>query len=296
MDEDSSITQDDSPKIKRKKTIIKKLTHRKRSTAPQSGNLSGKFLTNFMEMAKDLEKGEKGENGPGIRKGSTKKRSKNAKKAMERLEQNKDMVLNKAHVIKSRWQRLAKASKWDSTGEKWGSLLRLAMGQSRTSLNTISEDDKRNSWVRGMNRMARSNSEFSINTLPDIGSWSMRNSYAEPILNIITDQLENVDHETGRDIAQAQKKPETEVKTTVEINNVGNLNGQSASSDPLQRQENVYDKVEEPNSDSETDSVYDDSDLSNSQNSSTTKGSKIELRTLNQQDKTVSEDNGDTHL
>lgn len=74
-------------------------------------------------------------------------------------------------------------------GDKWGSLLRSVIGQSRTSLNTISEDDKRNSWVRGMMKMTRSG---SVSTLPDLGSWSVRNSYAEPILNIITNDIESV--------------------------------------------------------------------------------------------------------
>ncbi|KAJ8319822.1 hypothetical protein KUTeg_001409 [Tegillarca granosa] len=36
--------------------------------------------------------------------------------------------------------------------------------------------------------MNRSSSEFSLNTLPDLGSISARNSYAEPILNIISDE------------------------------------------------------------------------------------------------------------
>jgi hypothetical protein len=41
--------------------------------------------------------------------------------------------------------------------------------------------------------MSRTNSEFS---LPDLGSWSLRNSYAEPILNIISDELEPGDIRT----------------------------------------------------------------------------------------------------
>ncbi|KAK3083083.1 hypothetical protein FSP39_013460 [Pinctada imbricata] len=304
IDEDSSVTQDDSPKIKRKKTILK-ITRRKRGATPQSGNLSGKFLTNFMEMAKDLEKGESGASKVTRR---SKKRSKNAKKAMDRLEQNKDMVLNKAHVIKSRWQRLAKASKWDSNGDKWGSLLRLAMGQSRTSLNTISEDDKRSSWARGISKAMRSNSEFSINTLPDLGSWSVRNSYAEPILNIITDQLEN--EGAHGQFSHGHSKESTQLKTKVEINAQDNS---ASMQNNFQRHENVYDRVKDSNSDSESDSVYDESDLSSTHNNTMSDSSRIQMSSTHNNTmsdssriqmstlKTTSDnsspiENGDTHL
>lgn len=280
LDEDSSITQDDSPKMKRKKTVLK-IIRRKKTQAPHSGNLSGKFLKNYMEFAKDLENGG---NGTKNEKGSSKKRrSKKAKKAMASLEQNRDMVLNKAHVIKSRWHRLAKATKFDSTGDKWGSLLRLA-AQSRTSLNTITEDDKRNSLIRGISKMTRSNSEFSVNTLPDLGSLSQRNSYAEPILNIITSELENLGSEqAGRRV------------TTAEINALQKSRFSA---------ENLYDAVEEVDSDSE-DSDYEEADLKSSKesspNSTTEKRPKsVEMNTISVdviENKRESENgNGDTHL
>lgn len=284
LDEDSSITQDDSPKIKRKKTVLR-ITRRKRNQAPHSGNLSGKFIKTFIDFAKDLENNG---NGNSNVNGSGKiRRSKKAKKAMASLEQNKDMVLNKAHVIKSRWHRLAKATKWDSSGDKWGSLLRLA-SQSRTSLNTITEDDKRNSWIRGISKMTRSNSEFSVNTLPDLGSLSQRNSYAEPILNIITSGLENVDGiNGGRRV------------TTAEINNLHKSRFPG---------ENVYDAVEEVDSDS-TDSDYEEADLPSSRNSSpvgtnNVESKSVEMHTIisevpenNRESGTGNEtENGDTHL
>jgi hypothetical protein len=284
LDEDSSVTQDDSPKIKRKKTVLR-ITRRKRNQAPHSGNLSGKFLKNFMEFAKDLENNG---NGNSDGKGSGKKRrSKKAKKAMASLEQNKDMVLNKAHVIKSRWHRLAKATKWDSSGDKWGSLLRLA-AQSRTSLNTITEDDKRNSWIRGISKMTRTNSEFSVNTLPDLGALSQRNSYAEPILNIITSELENVDG------VNAERRV-----TTAEINNL------QKSRFPG---ENLYDAVEEVDSDS-GDSDYEEADLPSSRTSSpagtnNAESKSVEMHTMKtevtdnnrQNGKGNETENGDTHL
>lgn len=280
LDEDSSITQDDSPKMKRKKTVLK-IIRRKKTQAPHSGNLSGKFLKNYMEFAKDLENGGNGnKNGKGS---SKKRRSKKAKKAMASLEQNRDMVLNKAHVIKSRWHRLAKATKFDSTGDKWGSLLRLA-AQSRTSLNTITEDDKRNSWIRGISKMTRSNSEFSVNTLPDLGSLSQRNSYAEPILNIITSELENLGSEhAGRRV------------TTAEINALQKSRFSA---------ENLYDAVEEVDSGSE-DSDYEEADLKSSKESSPSstvdkRPKSVEMNTISVdviENKRESENgNGDTHL
>nr|XP_022324471.1 uncharacterized protein LOC111125208 isoform X3 [Crassostrea virginica] len=281
LDEDSSITQDDSPKLKRKKTVIN-ITRRKRIQNPHLVNLSGNVLKNFMEFAKDLENGKTG--GKNEKRSTKKRRSKKAKKAMDSLEQNKDMVLKKAHVIKSRWHRIAKATKFDSTGDKWGSLLRLAT-QSRTSLNTITEDDKRNSWIRGISNMTRSNSEFSVNTLPDLGSFSQRNSYAEPILNIITSDLENVDSGyLGRQV------------TTAEINSL------QRSRFPA---ENHYDAVEEVDSDS-GDSDYEEADGSSSRNSSSPNSTGdnqpkgVEMRTINAdviENKQGGEtQSGDTHL
>ncbi|KAJ8319823.1 hypothetical protein KUTeg_001410 [Tegillarca granosa] len=91
IDEDSSMTQDDTPKMKRKKTVIR-LTRRKRQQQHHAGSLGGKFLRNFLEMAKDLEKEEKENkysspksNDSKKSKNSDKKRSKKALKAMEAL-------------------------------------------------------------------------------------------------------------------------------------------------------------------------------------------------------------------
>lgn len=237
LDEDSSITVDDSPKVKRKKNVIR-LTRRKRRQAPQGGSLGGKFLSNFIEFAKDLEK-RGSENsrtgGLGKRRGSDRRKSKKALRALDALEQNsKESVINKAEVIKDRWKNLASKAKTDTTGDKWGSLVRSMMGQSRTSLNTITEDDKRNSWTRGFSKMMRSHSEFS---LPDMGSWSNRNSYAEPILNLITDGIET----------HGVSWPKDSGKSVGVINNGKhdrNMDVIIEASSPTRKEEHIYDTAD----------------------------------------------------
>ncbi|XP_021365799.1 uncharacterized protein LOC110458439 [Mizuhopecten yessoensis] len=271
LDEDSSITVDDSPKIRRRKTIIR-LTKRKRRQAPQAGSLGGKFLNNFIEFAKDLEKRGSEHSNDGDRKkkkGSDKARSKKAMRALESLEQNKESVIHKAEVIKDRWKNLAKKAKYEGQGNNWGSLLRSVMGQSRTSLNTISEDDKRNSWFRGFAKMSRSNSEFS---LPDMGSWSNRNSYAEPIFNIITDGIGPPETSRQRD-------------------NVKSIE----SSSPTRRTENIYDTADGGaelvnDSDSETEA----SDASSSRHVS--HDNDIVLRRVTTTVPKPTNDTGDTQL
>ncbi|XP_052081155.1 chitin synthase chs-2-like [Mytilus californianus] len=257
-EEDSSVTMDDSPKVRRRKTLRKILKNKRRDT-PHTGNLGGKFLKNFLDLAKDLEKegsqkdasvkegkGRKGSRGSG-------KRSKKALKAIELLEhskENKESILTKAEAIKDKWQRLAKSTRPESSGsgDKWGSLLRSVIGQSRTSLNTISEDDKRSSWFQSIGKkMRRTNSEFS---LPDIGSWSNRNSYAEPILNIISDELEPGDMEIGatsKNIPASKSAGNCKNETRAIIERITE-----------QKNENIYDTADfipsEVNSDSESDS------------------------------------------
>ncbi|CAC5366537.1 CHS1 [Mytilus coruscus] len=257
-EEDSSVTMDDSPKVRRRKPLRQILKNKRRDT-PHTGNLGGKFLKNFLDLAKDLEKegsqkeaslkegkGRKGSRGSG-------KRSKKALKAIELLEhskENKESILTKAEAIKDKWQRLAKSTRPDSSGsgDKWGSLLRSVIGQSRTSLNTISEDDKRSSWFQSIGKkMRRTNSEFS---LPDIGSWSNRNSYAEPILNIISDELEPGDMEVGatsKNIPASKSAGSSKNETRAIIERITE-----------QKNENIYDTADfipsEVNSDSESDS------------------------------------------
>lgn len=287
-EEDSSVTQDDSPKIRRRRTVIK-LTRNKRRNAPQSGSLGGKFLKNFLEFAKDLEKdgkqNDQSERGSKGRKGSKGKRSKKAQKAREALEQNKDIVLTKAEAIKDKWQRLAKSARPDSSGDKWGSLLRSVIGQSRTGLNTITEDDKRSSWFRSIGKMSRTNSEFS---LPDLGSWSLRNSYAEPILNIISDELEPGDIRTTTTKNNDPGTSKSETRAIIE--HVGE-----------QKKENIYDTADfipsEVNTDTETESEISISKTDPKKKSETSNSlSNIALKTIEQTQEINDIQMGDTQL
>lgn len=287
-EEDSSVTQDDSPKIRRRRTVIK-LTRNKRRNAPQSGSLGGKFLKNFLEFAKDLEKdgkqNDQSERGSKGRKGSKGKRSKKAQKAREALEQNKDIVLTKAEAIKDKWQRLAKSARPDSSGDKWGSLLRSVIGQSRTGLNTITEDDKRSSWFRSIGKMSRTNSEFS---LPDLGSWSLRNSYAEPILNIISDELEPGDIRTTTTKNNDPGTSKSETRAIIE--HVGE-----------QKKENIYDTADfipsEVNTDTETESEISISKTDPKKKSETSNSlSNIALKTIEQTQESNDIQMGDTQL
>ena len=289
-EEDSSVTQDDSPKIRRRRTVIK-LTRNKRRNGPHSGSLGGKFLKNFLEFAKDLEKdgkqNDKSESGSKGRKGSkgSSKRSKKAQQAREALEQNKDIVLSKAEAIKDKWQRLAKSARPDSSGDKWGSLLRSVIGQSRTSLNTITEDNKRSSWFRSIGKMSRTNSEFS---LPDLGSWSVRNSYAEPILNIISDELEPGDIRTTTTKNQDPGTSKSETRAIIEHVD-------------KQKNENIYDTAEfipsEVNTDTDTESEISISktDLKKKSETSTSL-SNIALKTTEQTQEINDIQMGDTQL
>ncbi|XP_033728584.1 chitin synthase chs-2-like isoform X2 [Pecten maximus] len=287
LDEDSSITLDDSPKIRRRKTIIR-LTKRKRRQAPQAGSLGGKFLNNFIEFAKDLEKrgSENSHDGSrNKRKGSDKKRSKKARRALESLEQNKESVIHKAEVIKDRWKNLATKAKYEGQGNNWGSLLRSVMGQSRTSLNTISEDDKRNSWLRGFAKMTRSNSEFS---LPDMGAWSNRNSYAEPIFNIITDGI-------GPPEASRHKDNGKSIGVINNGKHDRNMDVIIESTSPTRKTEHIYDTADGGaeivnESDSETEA----SDASSSRH--VPRDNDFELRRVPPADPKLSKDTGDTQL
>ncbi|VDI36945.1 Hypothetical predicted protein [Mytilus galloprovincialis] len=257
-EKNSSVTMDDSPKVKRKKTI-KKLLRNKRRDKPHTGNLGGNFLKNFLDLANDLEK-------------------------------------EGTEAIKDKWQRLAKAIRPESSGsgDKWGSLLRSVITQSRTSLNTISKDDKRSSWFRSIgNQMKRTNSDFS---LPDLGCWSNINSYTEPILNIISDELEPGDMEVG---ATAKNIPASKSAGTCK-----NETRVIIERKPEQRNENIYDTADcipsEVNSDSESESdisvmkSYSTSKSDSSQPQMSIQLQDIEIKSSENND--IGNQKGDTQL
>ena len=197
LDEDSSITQDDSPKFKRRKTIIKLTKRKKHQSSEHGSNLGSKFMKNFMDLADDLRKERVSETSdrsgrPGRKGSSDKRKSKKAKRAIASLQNDKNIVLKKADAIETKWQRMTRrGDSSQSKVENWIHLVRDVLSQSRTSLNTIGEDEKRSS-LPWRNRISRANSVETIhsNYSDDIKTRSLpkRASYAgTSTLNIIAD-------------------------------------------------------------------------------------------------------------
>lgn len=201
LDEDSSITQDDSPKFKRRKTIIKLTKRKKRHSSEHSSNLGSKFMKNFMDLAEDLRRERVSETSdkskrPGRKGSSGRRRSKKAMRAMERLQNEKHIVLHKADAIETKWNRMTRrGDSSQSKVENWIHLVRDVLSQSRTSLNTIGEEEKRSSFP-WRNRISRANSVETVhsNYSDDIKTRSLpkRASYAgtSAPLNIIADEDE----------------------------------------------------------------------------------------------------------
>lgn len=201
LDEDSSITQDDSPKFKRRKTIIKLTKRKKHQSSEHGSNLGSKFMKNFMDLADDLRKERISETSdrsrrPGRKGSSGKRRSKKAMRAMESLQNDKHIVLHKADAIETKWNRMTRrGDSSQSKVENWIHLVRDVLSQSRTSLNTIGEEEKRSSFP-WRHRISRANSVETMHSSnsDDIKTRSLpkRASYAgTSALNIIADEDES---------------------------------------------------------------------------------------------------------
>lgn len=136
----------------------------------------------------------------GRRNGSSgnKRKSRRAMRAMTSLQQEKASVLKKADAIEAKWQKINRSNRnaGDSTStskvDSWLHLVRDVLTQSRTSLNTIGEEDKRSS-LPWRNRLSRASSLDEVGSLDElkIRSLPKRASYggASP-LNIIADKDE----------------------------------------------------------------------------------------------------------
>ncbi|CAC5366540.1 unnamed protein product [Mytilus coruscus] len=127
------------------------------------------------------------------------------------------------------------------------------------------ENDKRSSWFQsiGKKKKERTNSDFS---LPDLGSWSNRKSYAEPILNIISDELEPDDMEIG---ATSKNIPASKSAGT-------SKNETRAITECIteQKNENIYDTADFIPSEVNID-IESDSDISVMKSDSTSKSDSI---------------------
>ncbi|WAR10039.1 CHS-like protein [Mya arenaria] len=132
-------------------------------------NLGTKFVKNFMDLANDLRKERISETSNhshdkfGTRKGSssTKRKSRKTIRAMTSIQQDRDAVLHKADAIETKLQKIQKRNGGAeaSTGkvDSWLHLVRDVLTQSRISLNTIGEEEKRSS-LPWRNRLSRATS------------------------------------------------------------------------------------------------------------------------------------------
>ena len=216
FDEESSVTLDDSPKFKRRKTIIKLTKRKKQQSSEHSSNLGSKFMKNFMDLADDLRKERVSETSdksgrPGRKGSSGRRRSKKAMRAMERIQNEKHIVLNKADAIETKWNKMTRRGDTSqSKVENWIHLVRDVLSQSRLSLNTIGEEEKRSSFP-WRNRISRANSVETVhsNYSEDIKTRSLpkRASYAGTSvpLNIIADEDEGENKSEAAKFTDIQK-------------------------------------------------------------------------------------------
>ncbi|XP_050419061.2 chitin synthase chs-2 [Patella vulgata] len=166
IEDDSSITNDDSPKPRRRKTVMR-LTKRRRKPPEQSGNLTSKFMSRYLKLANDLKKerlSESGDISNGIKKDSSSKKKrkgsfKRSDRALKKLEQHKSAVLTKAQ----KFQRYKGMSNGENAkGDPWFKMMKNALTTSRSSLNTIGEEDHK---YMSRGKFKRSNSLDGSNTL-----------------------------------------------------------------------------------------------------------------------------------
>ncbi|GFR70591.1 chitin synthase [Elysia marginata] len=154
--DESSSNTDESPKLGRRRTVIR-LT-KKRSRQEQKGsNLGNKFMERYLRLAKEL-RSERVSVRSRHRRNSSKKKRK-SRRAIEAIEKSdKSSVLLKAH----KWQNIHRARTGKSSvsidamnDDPWVTLVKGVFSQSRTSLNTITEDDyrspqrRKNTWSSG---------------------------------------------------------------------------------------------------------------------------------------------------
>lgn len=117
-------------------------------------------------------------------------------RAMTSLQQEKDKVLKKADAIETKWQKMSRSNRNGGENpmnkvDSWLHLVRDVLTQSRTSLNTIGEEDKRSS-LPWKNRLSRASSmetisqdEAKLRSLPKRASFAGAST-----LNIIADNGE----------------------------------------------------------------------------------------------------------
>lgn len=156
----------------------------------------------------------------GRRKGSSgnKRKSKKAMRAINAIQNDKRIVLSKADAIETKLQKINRRHGADGNAGKvdtWLHLVRDVLTQSRTSLNTIGEEEKRSS-LPWRSRLRRSTSidampkdEVKLKSLPKRGSYG-----GSSTLNIIADSEEPDVHELSQPFrSDADMKRDSLLKT-----------------------------------------------------------------------------------
>ncbi|KAK7111424.1 hypothetical protein V1264_011059 [Littorina saxatilis] len=147
--DDSSSTTDDSPRMGRRKTVMRLTKKRGRPVEQKGSNLGSRFMERYLKLAKDLRQEKTSDRSKGGHRNSSRKKRK-TQRALEAIEKSseKSSVLLKAH----KWQSLNRARSngqaTTQTMEKlqkdpWVSMAKGVLSHSRSSLNTISEEDGR---------------------------------------------------------------------------------------------------------------------------------------------------------
>lgn len=141
-------------------------------------------------------------------------------RAMNSIQHDRAMVLNKADAIETKWQKISRRNGGESSSNKvdsWLHLVRDVLAPSRTSLNTIGEEDKRSSlpWKNRLSRAssveAVSNDEIKLKSLPKRASYG-----GSSPLNIIADAEEDIDIKSNRPFNENLKR-DIDVHTNVNI-------------------------------------------------------------------------------
>lgn len=178
--DDSSVTTDDSPKFKRRKTVQN--IARKKKTPDHKGSLSTLFADKLVQLADELHEDPDAPASSTAGGGSGKKRTSSKKAALlNKLKHNKSFVLSKADSVRSKWKKIAARAREKEAPptNSWQALVQAALRQSRTSLASISEEG-----LHGLDTKTNNLHANSVVTQSGAGLASSRaNSYVSQASN-----------------------------------------------------------------------------------------------------------------
>ncbi|XP_035824770.1 chitin synthase chs-2 [Aplysia californica] len=139
--DESSSNTDESPRLSRRKTVMR-LTRKRKRQEQKGSNLTSKFMERYLKLAKDLRQQRLSDRSRKSR-GSSRKQKK-SRRAIETIEKNdKNSVLLKAH----KWQSIHRSRNGKTANsidnlnnDPWVTLAKGVLSQSRSSIN-MSEDE-----------------------------------------------------------------------------------------------------------------------------------------------------------